>query len=245
MRQIARTTTTLMALVGMLAFAGGAMGNSLSVTSAAAMGGTAQGTCIGDGMPGPCGLEVFHDNTSLSYVEDQSPSSETIYRATFLFNPNSISPGANLRQRLFRAIGPNPFPGNGNCSPVAKFSSVLEVWLFLVGGAGQKYALQVYGEGNLCGYRSTAQFEIAPDQPVRVCMEWSAGNSGTGTVALAVVDAALPCPASSSYSRTALSNGLTTIDTIRLGIPTLNNFNAGESGSLYFDEFESFRTLAP
>lgn len=245
MKQMTRTTTILLALASMLIFAAGAMGNSLSVTSAAAMGGAAQNTCSGDGMPGPCGLEVFHDNTSLSYVEDQSPSSETIYRATFLFNPNSISPGKNLRQRLFRAIGPNPFPGNGNCSPTAKFSSILEVWLFLVGGAGQKYALQVYGEGNLCGYRATGMFEIAADQPVRVCMEWSTGNGGTGTVALAVVDSVDPCPPSASYSRSFLSNGLTSIDTVRLGIPTLNNFGAGESGSLYFDEFESFRTLAP
>ena len=236
----------LLTLMAAVTFAGAAFGNSLSVTSAAAMGGVAQNNCSGDGLPGPCGLQVFHDNTSLSYVEDRTPAAETIYRATFLFNPNNISPGSNLRQRIFRAIGPNPRPGLGACSPTASLNPAFELWLFLPGGSGQNYVLQMYGLGNQCGPRATGQFLIAPDQPVRVCMEYESGNSNTGRIRLAVVTPADPCPTSgAAYSEAILNNGFTNVNRVLMGIPTLNNFGAGESGDLYFDEFESFRTLAP
>lgn len=231
MKQVTRVAM-LLAVAGMLAFAGTAMGNSLAVTGAAAM-------------EGAFGLEVFHDNSSLSYVEDRTPTAETVFRASFLFNTNDLAPGFNLRQRIMRDIGPNPRPGIGNCSPTASLFPTLEVWIFLTGGSGQNYSLQLYGAGNQCGYVGTNQFAITPGATHRVCLEYEAGNGGTGRIAFTVVNGTGACPSTGdpAYSERATSNGFTNVETVRLGIPTLNS--PGVSATMYFDSYESFRTLAP
>jgi hypothetical protein len=225
---------------------GVALADSLSVTSTAAMGGVADQTCTGDGMPGPCGLEVFHDNSSVAFVEDQSPQNETVYRASFLFNPNNISPGAKLRQNIFRAIGPNPNPGVGSCD-LAGLKNVGRVFLLLYRPDGSRYAAFLQGIGNQCGERATLRVELEPDTPKRICVEMEFGNALSGRLAIAAVDIGDPCPTSGSgaWQERDLSNGLTNVDRVRLGTPGTNNFGAGESGDMYFDEFESFRTLAP
>lgn len=229
-----------------LVSAGAAMGDSLSVTSTAAMGGVADQTCTGDAMPGPCGLQVFHDNSSVAFVEDQSPQNETVYRASFLFNPNNISPGTKLRQNIFRAIGPNPNPGVGSCD-MANLKNVGRVFLMIYRPTGTNYAVFLQGLGNQCGERATLRVELEPATPKRICIEMEHGNALSGRLAIAQVDIANPCPTSggAGWEERALSNGLTNIDRVRLGTPGTNNFGAGESGDMYFDEFESFRTLAP
>jgi hypothetical protein len=223
----------LLAVAGMLAFAGTAMGNSLSVTAAAAI-------------EGNFGLAVFHDNTSLAFVEDRNPTAEAVFRASFLFNTNDLAPGFNLRQRIARFEGPNPRPGVGNCTNGTRFPT-LDLWLFLVGGSGQNYALQLYGAGNQCGFVGTNQFQITPGESVRICLEYESGNGGTGRIALAVVDAASACPSTgiSPFSERDLNNGFTNIETARIGTVTLNGFGAGQDSTLYFDSYESFRNLFP
>lgn len=223
-----------------LLFAGVAMADSLAVNNAAAMGGTGT-ACSGSN----CGLEVTHDNSSIAYVQDSSPTDEGIYRATFLFNPASITTSANYRQTIFTAIGDNPNPNVGQC-PGAAFISSVRCFSYQTGGSGQNSSIQCFGRGNQCGEANVPRIAVTENDPVRVCIEYSTGNSLTGMFALAVVDDQASCPPSGdpAYNTRAMTNGLTNVQLVRLGTPQTNNFGAGESSTFYFDEFESFRTLA-
>jgi hypothetical protein len=222
-----------------LGLAGLASADSLTVTPAAAMGGTM------------FGMEVYHDNTDRSYVQDNNPDSETTYRATFLINMGNVtmtSPG-NLRQSLFRALGPNPNPGVGLCpTDPAAFQAFIQLWLFQVYG-GVQSTLQVFGRGNQCGEQSAggSRIPINNNQDYRVCLEWQTGASLTGWVALAVTDPASACPESGdpAWKITNITNSNTRVDFVRMGTPAMNAFARGETVTMYFDEFASFRTLTP
>ncbi len=242
--------TLLFVAAGLLLCAGAALGNSLSVTNAAAMGGVAQNDCEGDppDTGGPCGLAVFHDNSSRAFVRDDSPNAEGMYRASFLFNPNNLSQSlGGFRQVILDARAPNPNPGAGACGDNPGTKVMIRVWLRLEGPGGILYRLQAEGRGNQCGKRSTSKFDIAADQPVRVCLEYDTAGGGSGFVAIAGVDPADPCPPSgdAAYNTVNYSNQLTSIDHVRMGTPSTNNFGVDQNGTMYFDEFESFRTLAP
>jgi|GEM_PF-2633170 len=220
-----------------LGFAGLASADSLTVTAAAALGGTNYG------------LEVYHDNTDRAYVQDDTPDSETVYRATFLFNLASVTGlSTNMRQVLFQTYGPNPNPGVGVCpaDPAAQIGS-LRLWLFQTGGNGSVSNLQLWGRGNQCGERSTTRIPINPGQDYRVCMEWTTGATNTGMLALAVVDPASACPSTGdpAWRTSTMTNNLTYTDFVRMGTPATNAFGAGEIMTFYFDEFASFRTLNP
>ncbi|MEL7061107.1 MAG: hypothetical protein AAGN46_13885 [Acidobacteriota bacterium] len=215
-----------------LVFAGAAAADTLTVNANAAMGGT------------NFGLDVFHDNTSGAFVEDLTPDDESVYRASFLFNPNDISPGANLRQPIFIALG--SAPASAGCAGPA-FANTLRLYLYLSGGAGQNYRLQLWGNNNQCSSRSTTRVPVSENTPSRVCVEFEAGASSTGRLALAVVGENDVCPTSGTgaWAERAMTNNLQSITRVRMGTPATNGFNAGESGSMFYDEFDSFRTLAP
>lgn len=220
--------------------AGAAMADSLAVNNTAAMGGT--GTACGGSN---CGLEITHDNSSTAYVQDDSPTAESIYRATFLYNPASITTSSNYRQTIFNAVGDNPNPGGGVC-PGGAFVSPFRCFGYQTGGAGQNSSVQCFVRGNSCGEAAVTRINVTENDPVRVCIEWSTGAALSGMIALAVVDDQASCPPSGdpAYNVRPITNSLTNVQFIRLGTSQTNGFGAGESASYYFDEFESFRTLA-
>ncbi len=227
----------LIAIIAALALAGSASADSLAVNATAAMGGTS------------FGLQVDHNNTSATYVQDNSPTGESTYRASFLFNAASFTgQSINMRQELFRTLGLNPNPGVGSC-PVnpASTISMIRLWLYQTGGSGQNSNLQLWSAGNQCGQRGTTRFPINNNQDYRVCIEWTTGATNTGLLALWVGSPGAACPTSGdpAWRTSPMTNSLTFIDFIRMGTPSTNGFSAGESATLYFDEFESFRTLAP
>jgi hypothetical protein len=229
---------TLIAVAAALTMVGSVSADSLTVNAAAAMGGTNYG------------LEVYHDNTDRAYVQDNTPDFETTYRATFLFNAGTVTVGSprNFRQSLFRAIGPNPNPSVGSCDADPGFQyAVVQLWLYQTGGLGQFSNLQLWGKGNQCGDQGTVRIPINNNQDYRVCIEYQGGAGGTGFVALAVTDPGSSCPASggAGWVSVSYSNNLTSVDTIRLGTTATNTFGAGETCTLNFDEFASFRTLSP
>ena len=148
----------------LLAFSGAAYGDSLSVTSTAAMGGVAQNDCSGDNQPGPCGLEVFHDNSSLAYVQDDSPADESVYRATFLYNPNNIQASTTegpWRQMILKGIAPNVNRNQFNCPDIAFINGFM---LFDVhwGTVGANCSILAWAPGNVCGQQGTARRERRP-----------------------------------------------------------------------------------
>lgn len=217
--------------------AGSVAADSLSVVPEAAMGGTNYG------------LKVDHDNTSLAEVRDDSPTGETVYRSEFLFNAKSVTTSQNYRQLIFQGTGPNPQPGVGACPPAAAFATTFRIFhnTFGPGGLGQVSSLVMWVNGNQCGQLGVPGHIIQRDHEYRVCMEWTTGNGLTGVAASAVVDAANPCPPSgdAAYHTRNVSNGFMSTDFIELGTPRTNFIGAGETSTLYFDEFASFRTLAP
>jgi hypothetical protein len=225
----------------LLAVTGAAFADTLAVNNTAAMGGS--GTACGGSN---CGLEVTHDNSSVAYVEDLTPDNESIYRFNFLFNPASTTTSAQVRQTIFNVITANPNPNNGDCSGGA-FVSAMRGFYYRTGPGGINGSVLVYINGNLCGQRSVGlRIPLTDNDPVRICAEMETGNSNSGMGRVTVVDDAASCPPSGdpAYQERAVSNGLIAVDRIRIGTPQTNNFGAGETMTLYFDEFESFRTLA-
>lgn len=226
----------LMALCVIGLVAGVASADSLTVNGTAAM-------------EGSYGMELTHDNSDTAYVQDNTPEDETIYRGSFLYNAASVTgQTVNFRQVIFQGYGNNPNPGVGVCpvNPAASVGSI-RVWLYQTGGSGQNSNIQLYSRGNQCGERSTTRIPINNNQDYRVCFEWSTGPTNTGVIALAVVDAAASCPSSGdpAWRTNTISNNLNDVDMVRMGTPATNNFGAGESATMYFDSFESYRTLNP
>ncbi len=222
-----------MGLVILVGAAGSGSADTLAVTHAAALGGTTWG------------MEVFHDNNLPPvYVEDLTPFLEKTYRATFLIQVGTVSMGdpKNFRQSLLRGIGPNPNPGVGICptDPNA-MQAVLQLWLYQTGGQGQISNLQLSGKNNQCVDWYTLRIPIGNQQPYRVCVEYQTGSSSTGFVALALTSPTSACPASGdpAWVSVSFSNNLTSIDLVRLGTPAQNGFGAGETVTLYFDEFSA------
>ncbi|MEM8933237.1 MAG: hypothetical protein AAGE94_18760 [Acidobacteriota bacterium] len=225
-------------LVGAL-ISGVAVADSLSVQAGAAMGGT------------NFGLEVLHDNTSIAYVQDDSPNAERTYRAEFLFAVPSLtkSPGVGFRQTIFTAIGSNPRPGVGLCSPTAAFIEAIRCFHWNRSPTGVE--LQCFSRGDFCGERNSGDLidintqDTNTNGSVRVCIEW-VGGVGTdgGSISLGVVDDDEACTAAAMNGNN-LTNNDVDVQFVRLGTPQGNFFSASENVTYYFDEFASFRTLAP
>ena len=235
---------TLLILMAVCMVASIAGADTLTVNSAAAMGGT--GTACGGGN---CGLDVLHDNTSAAYVRDDSPTAETVYRFEYLFDPNAISPEVdNWRQAIFGAFGPNPRPNNpGNPCPTSATVQLplMRVFLWLKGGSGQNYFVVGHLMGNQCGNRQVGNISIPDDGPVKICGELETGTPGRGALAVVGVGDACPATGDAAWSERDVNNVETNVENARMGPLGTNNFAQGENGHLYFDEFASFRTLNP
>ena len=231
------TLFALVALAGLAAHA-----DSLAVNGTAAMGGS-------------FGLEVIHDNASAAFVQDDTPSAETVYRFEFLFDANDINNasggglGTNWRQSIFNIEGPNPRPNNpGNACPngASVKVPVMRLFAMFTGGNGQNCSIQPLAMGNICTNIGTlSRVAISCSGPQKICGFLEIGSPGRfGATAVAVTD---PCPPDGdpAYTERDRVNNETNVDRVKMGIPGTNAFGAGENGSLFYDEFASFRTLAP
>jgi hypothetical protein len=233
-----------MSAVAMLMIAGSAFANTLTVNNAAAMGGTGT-ACSG----GNCGLQVNHNNSSTAFVEDRTPTSETVYRAEFLYRVRSMTTTQNLRQPIFQALSNNPNPAAPNCG-AGTFASAFRCFQYQTGGVGQNANFQCFNHGNACGQAAGARLPLTVNTAVKACIEWEAGTVSpavNGSISYAIVAAAATCPPSGdgAYTGVSSNNSSMAIQTIRMGTPQTNTFAAGETAILDFDEFRSFRTLAP
>ena len=233
-----RALITTFAIVAVIALVNPVSADSLIVNNAAAMSGS-------------YGLQVSHDNTSLSYVQDNTPQNEDIYRFEFLFNVASMTGQTiNFRQEIFRAISSNPNPGVGSCpaNPATPIGNI-RVWLYQTGGSGVNPNIQLWVKGNQCGERGSLRIPINYNTDYKICVEWKEGAAALDNAGVAVVAAPSACPTSGDpaweYMTATLNNLNTDVDLIRLGTPSTNTFGAGETGTLYFDEFASYRTLTP
>jgi hypothetical protein len=215
-----------------LALSSAAFADSLSVTGGAAM-------------DGSFGLNVAHDNSSVAYVQDDTPTAETIYRGSFQYNPNNISPGnGNWRQTIFAGFGPKPAtPG---CAAFGATVTSFRIFLFMTNG-GTTYNVQAYVRGMQCGETNTARIPISASAGSLICFEYKTGAALTGAIRLAVAGEDGTCPASASPDWEAVSSTNTSlsVDFVRMGTPQTNAFGRGENGNMFYDKFQSFRTLVP
>lgn len=215
-KSIRRSALILAALSLLLAGAAQAQ-NSVAVTGAAAMNGT------------NFGLEVSLDgaSTNLAYVQDDTPTDETVYRASFWVNANNL--GMALFQRFPIFLGRDDANGN-----------VLRLQLHY-NGNNHRLRLQIrknngdWVQAREMGDTGPQFLAIGSDTPRDVLIEARYENSNMGFVRLVANGR--------TFFKEGYQAGNYEIDHIRFG--ATRNLTAALNGSFYLDEFQSFRTLAP
>lgn len=209
---------TLM-VVTIVALAGSAMAqNSLDVTNAAAMNGT------------NFGLEAILDgSTNNIFVEDQTPAEETTYRATFWFDANDL-PMANADKFVVFL------------ARTSAFNNILRLQ-FNYNSGNYRVRLQVKKNNDVwadCRLNgdSGLRFMTIGNEPTQITIEAVFGDN---TVSYAGVTAN-----GVTHYKDGYQSANWAVDRIRMGGPRMAQAQGGPfTGTVYFDEFESYRTLAP
>jgi hypothetical protein len=187
-------------------------GGDLSVTPAAALGGTA------------FGLQALVNDTGSLYVQDNSPDDESYYRARFQFDPNDFDPGVangKLRTRILLAFG------GGDGVPTRRLMAVV---LRLLNG---NYAIMTRVSRNN-GTRANTGFFPIGNGPHTIEIAWRRATSpdlADGTFQM-WIDGVLVS------TLTGLQTNANGITFVRLGGLSLK---AGANGTLYWDNFVSRR----
>lgn len=228
----------LLTVAGLALTAGPTMADTLSVNNPAAI-------------EGSFGLEVLHDNTSAAYVQDDTPNSETVYRFSFLYNPQTVGSSGNgtpFAFTLFTALANNARPSNpANPCPLNANFPVFPVRVFArFGGPGLTIpGVRLTMMNNFCGILGTPPVYWVENQARKVCGFVETG--APGRAGLAVVPANDPCPPDGdpAYGVVSANNNELPVVAARLGNVATNPYGAAESGSYYLDSFESYSTLAP
>jgi hypothetical protein len=172
-------------------------------------------------LAGAFGMEAVIDDNNSIYVTDQSPASETYYRAQFLFDPNTIKMSSGDSHYLFDASRVVSGTATTAFRVEFRFSS----------GA---YQLRAKVHDDAGSSHSTAWSSIA-DAPHLIAFEWRAAaaagsNDGAATLWLDGVQAG---------TVTGVDNDTLRIDRARLG--AVSGVDSGTRGTYYFDAFESRR----
>jgi hypothetical protein len=209
---------TLM-VVAVVALAGSAAAqNTVYADASAAMNGTNYGLVLDlDGSSGN------------AFVEDQTPADETVYRASFWFDPNNLAMSPTDKFVIFLARH-------------SSFTNVLRLQLNYQNGS---YRVRLQVLKNNSAWADTrlndtdgARFITIGNEPTWITVEAVFGDAATS---LAQVTAN-----GVTHYKTTYQSTLWSVDRIRMGGPRMGEAQGGPfNGTVYFDEFESFRTLAP
>jgi hypothetical protein len=226
MKKIAVLLSILMVVLGAPeAFAA----NSLAVTNAAAMGPEDGGQCSG----GPCGLAVTMDgSTNPARVQDDSPNNEAIYRASFWFDPT----GLTMAETDYFVI-----------ARWTETSAVVGSAMLLMVYKNGNYRLFARAANNAAGvFRFTSRINLTGAN--RIQIEWTqspAPATPGGDMVVTILEGPQAGATVAISDIQGLNNSARDIDNAMIGAVG-NLANApGTSGTMYFDTFESFRTLAP
>jgi hypothetical protein len=209
---------TLM-VVAVIAVAGSAAAqNTVYAHGDAAMNGTNYGLILD-----------LDGSTGNAFVEDQTPADETTYRATFWFDPNDLSMGNTDKFVIFLAR-------------TSSFNNVLRLQFNYLNG-NYRVRLQVKKNNNEwadCRLNGDTglRFMTIGNEPTQITVETVYGNN---TVSYAGVTANGVTHYKDSYWSTNWA-----VDRVRMGGPRMLQAQGGPfTGQVFFDEFESYRTLAP
>ena len=170
---------------------------------------------------GSFGMQVGLAGTAKSYITDPSPMLEPSYRARFHFNPNSALPVNNNA-----ANGVTIFSGlNGSDTAIFQVQFRRQN----AGGGIYQVRLSVARAG---GVTNTSWFTISNTWH-SIEIAW---NSGTSVSASLYTDGTL------KQTLTGLNTSVNKLATVRLG-PSVGTLGTSASGTMYFDDFVSRRTL--
>lgn len=189
---------------------------SLDVNATAAMAGTNFGLAT-----------TFTNDTVKAYVKDETPDGETIYRVQYWFDPATVNMADRTFYTMFRAT---------RSAPLNAAFMVLHKY---VGGT---HRIWLRGLNNPGSVRFSTRIDLMPGSPSLIQVEWTQGDtpgvlSGNATMTI------LSGYASGQVVSIDLNNSDYVVDDCLMG--AVGNIPATTSGTIYFDEFASYRTLAP
>jgi hypothetical protein len=215
--------TVLVVLVAMAA--GTAMAaNGVQVNAAAAMDGTNYGMEV-----------VIEDNATSTYVVSEHASDEKVFRALFWINPANLAnvsavPGTTWF-RFFAA---------------ADDSLGQHIVLFLKKSVQQRnWRVTVYKKQNNGFFVFAGEFfwcSGAAPAPFQMQVEWTAADVGMNNGMVSVTKLA----DGTGITFSSANDSNFEVDKVFAGFLNFDSFDPGAGGgSYYFDEYESYRTLAP
>ena len=165
---------------------------------------------------GAYGLAAQIDDTNELYVQDDSPDGETRYHARFYLDPNGLAMGLNEELEVF--------------SGQAASGAALRVQLMF---DGSEYHVRIGAATDAAGWVDGAWHSLDPGRNA-IEIEWlasTAAGANNGLMRLwlngAYFDAVYQ-----------VDNDTLALDSVRLGAVGVD---AGTSGTLYLEEFESRR----
>lgn len=234
MKRLALSTFVL-ALALVLAPAASAQ-NSLAVTSAAAMGNSVPNqNCSGDGLPGPCGLELRYQpgQTNQARVVKSDFGVEQVFRERFWMDVSNFEPRRFTRNFYHLATGcfPRNEPG---CTLLPAFRSDI------VQKGFTQYAIGAGALDNIKNWVGIPRCPVPHDRPFELQFEWRAGcfpNKGDFVMTV-FVDGAQTC-----QNSVKVENCWWNVQ--RFNFVTWVEGGIENASPVYIDEYQSFRTLAP
>ena len=223
---------------------GGGSGHSLIVNNEAAM-------------EGNFGLEVTYASQGsggVAYVEDDTPGGQSVYRGSFLLNPNDIDLTIPSRIIIFQALSPTPTSCRPDVSSACNLTSYPAFALYMVRlfpPLGLGYGVQGWVWGNLGGAAAVTELTWGNAQPLtrneanRICFDYKTGNPGALRIAVRGLQESCPSVGNYDGERTIV-NSEYQVDSVRMGGIAPYGFGTiGPDDTMFFDSFESFITPAP
>lgn len=207
--------------------------NSLDVNSIAAVDGNQ-------------GLELLMDGgTDQAYVQDDTPNGETTYRASFWLKRDDLfmdNCGGTCSTRYVTFLARQQNPG-------ASVFRIIMARLAQDGQFGARYVAR-FGARNDNGtflFVGSVLFTGSIDQR-HITLEWQAGDPFTNNGIVRLLQSPNGGTPQLVGERTDIQNGTMSVDFVRMGAVsglTDQATDSNSTGSMFFDSFESFRTLLP
>ncbi|MEM1205964.1 MAG: hypothetical protein AAGN66_22220 [Acidobacteriota bacterium] len=203
---------------------------TLQVNNTAALGGTGGTACSG----GPCGLEVaFQGDTDRAFLQDDSPNAEEIYRFAFRIDTTNLTMVQGTTRHVVGWVRD------------ASNRAFMRLELLQANNKSRIMFKCRNNGNNWQVMNSNGKWFIFDNDDTRFMFEMQAGSApGAGDgLCRGTKFAADGVTPNFVSERTGLNNSTNSVDHIRVG--AVKDVDATTTGSHYFDEFESYRTLAP
>mgnify|MGYP003574085072 CR=1 FL=1 len=184
---------------------------------------------MGAAIDGTYGLEVGVDGSpNVAFVQDDSPAGETVYRAQFWVDRNTPTIANRDAYNIFKGV-----MDTGNKK---------NILIKLKRGKDGNFYVYAFCQTDSNTWTWADKGMQFKDKATGVMIEWQASSApGADDGFLRMYKVTLTDTVLKG-SRTGIDNDTKVVDAARLG---LTSAPPAGTASLYFDSFESYRTLAP